>query len=92
MTTVQARQFARHLKVPLLHLRTAERIAEEAGADLDADPVYGSYICRVLRGVSAALEDAGLWAIGNAVANGCGDETRAVQRWCSEPDGALPQV
>jgi hypothetical protein len=92
MSTVQARQLARHLKAALLPLRAADDIAEPACIDLDADPDYGNNICRVLRGASEAVEDADIWATRNAAANGCGEETWAGERWCSEPDGALPQV
>ncbi|MEQ4724455.1 hypothetical protein [Nonomuraea sp. B19D2] len=91
MTRVQARQLARHVKAALLHLRAAEDIARRAGVDLLADP-WENEPARVLLGASEAVDAADTWAIRNAAANGCGEETWRVQRWCSQPDGALPQV
>ncbi|MBB2749206.1 UNVERIFIED_ORG: hypothetical protein FHR35_009119 [Microbispora rosea subsp. rosea] len=92
MSMVQARQLARHVKAALLHLRAAEVIADEAGVDLDGELPWGNGPGRLLRTASNAVEEADTWAIRNASANGCGDETWRVTRWCSQPDGALPQV
>jgi hypothetical protein len=91
LSTAEARQLARHVKAALKHLRAAERIAEDAGVDLATEP-YGNHASRVLVAAAAAVEDADLWALRTADANGCDTGTWAGARWCDQPDGALPQV
>ncbi|MFI7637696.1 hypothetical protein [Nonomuraea sp. NPDC049400] len=90
MTRIQARQLARHIKAALLHLRAAQGIACQAGAGLLAE-AWENVPAQILLGASQAVEAADAWAIRNAAADGCGKETWGVQRWCSEPDGALLQ-
>ncbi|WP_188196259.1 hypothetical protein [Nonomuraea sp. SYSU D8015] len=93
MGKVQARHLAGHVKAAPLHLRAAETIAMQAGVDLlTTERPWENEPARVLLGASDAVEAADTCAIRTADANGCGEETWRVQRWCGEPDGALPQV
>jgi hypothetical protein len=87
MDTDAARQIARHTKAALMHLVTAQQLAEQAGLDVLADGGAAA----LFRAALDAVEDLDLWTINTAYASGAGRETFAhTERWCQAPDGRLP--
>lgn len=99
MSAGQACRLARHVKAALLHLVTADQLAETAGVDmLGVDDGWSGYVtgdglgpARAFRAALEAAEELDDWAIGNAGACGAGSETHVgTERWCQAEGGVLP--